>query len=282
MNSKLPLVFLDIDGTLLDNNYQSNSNKLAPFILELQKTGFIFALNSNRALEDLLPVANSFSIEGSLIGENGSFIFDRKTKQVTKLLTQEQEETIKNSLTLVKDLIETFIKNELNSKNVFFIESDTVSELSDNPRTDYPEGSLIILNNKFRKYTLSIHIRKVKDKRYIMDTEALKVLLKFLRKNITSNDIIIDSSTTFNNILVYSSAVSKRTGIEFLKNNYPDRNILFIGDEENDYKMSKNTGNFYTLANANDKTKKLATYISPFPWAEGVYDILQHIVKDYD
>ena len=69
MNSR-KLIFLDIDGTLLDSSYASNDENLSEIIKKLQDSGkYVFGLNSNRSIEDMLPIARDFSINGPLIGE---------------------------------------------------------------------------------------------------------------------------------------------------------------------------------------------------------------------
>ena len=75
------IYFLDIDGTLLDEKYISNCPNLATEISHQEELGMVFALNSNRAIKDLLPVASEFNIQGPLICENGLFAYLPKSKR---------------------------------------------------------------------------------------------------------------------------------------------------------------------------------------------------------
>jgi len=61
--STAPLIFLDIDGALLDARYMSNDPDLTLYITQLQtEKEYVFGLNSNRSLEDILPIAKAFAI----------------------------------------------------------------------------------------------------------------------------------------------------------------------------------------------------------------------------
>ena len=62
------LITLDVDGTLLDNNYRSNSPTINSVIEQLTREGNIFVINSNRSLEDMQSVARTFDLHGPLIG----------------------------------------------------------------------------------------------------------------------------------------------------------------------------------------------------------------------
>src|SRR5258708_15067609 len=146
MKKSKQLFSLDIDGTLLDSKYQKNTNLLNPLIERLQQEGYIFSLNSNRSLEDLLSVSKLFGIQGPLIGENGAFIYINN--KYTYLLDNKQQEYIKKILPEIKSSLINFLKNQY-SPDVFWQDEDTVDFLSNEKTIGYPENSIVILNNKF-------------------------------------------------------------------------------------------------------------------------------------
>ena len=124
------LVFLDIDGTLIDKNYSSNCPDLKKLILLLQKRGFVFAINSNRSLEDLLPISKRFGIKGPLVGENGSFIYFQGAKKTIYLLNKVERDRVKKTIEKVKKEIVNYGKKYLNLDNILVLKTDTVKALS--------------------------------------------------------------------------------------------------------------------------------------------------------
>jgi hydroxymethylpyrimidine pyrophosphatase-like HAD family hydrolase len=105
------LVFLDIDGTLLGPDYRPNSSKAQKLIKKLSRKGYLFCLNSNRAWNDLAPVARMFHINGPVIAENGVFFvlggkkrFLIKPKLIQSALHEELLKLSKNKKSRVENI----------------------------------------------------------------------------------------------------------------------------------------------------------------------------------
>lgn len=271
------IFFLDIDGTLLNYEYLPTEPRLKDVIKHYQSDGQLFAINSNRSLEDLLPIAEMFGITGPLVGENGCFIYDVRTKVSTILLSIEEIESLQLYKKVVQNISTEFLKSSFPSDEVIWMTTDTVELITKNDPKGFKDGTLLLLNNKYRKYTQSIHLRRIQNSIYTMLPKILEDLVGTLKNQLDSNIVTVTSSGVFNNVLVYPSVISKRKGVEHIMELFPEYRIVVIGDEKNDYQMVEGIGDFYSVANADDETKKLAKYCTSQSYTKGVYDILQKI-----
>ena len=134
------LIFLDIDGTLLDYRYRPNDDSLPALIEELTERGALFALNSNRAYEDMEPIAQQFRITGPLIVENG-----------VEMYYHNKYIPLVDNLHSVKDKV----KGELEKAGKLF---GACVEIVDTVAFKPPEKGLCFAVNKFRRFSASIHV----------------------------------------------------------------------------------------------------------------------------
>ncbi len=278
MSPKKFLFFLDIDGTLLDSSYQSTEPQLGGLITSLQEKDNIFSINSNRALEDLLPVAQMFDITGPLIGENGCFIYDAADKRTDILLSDRYVAEWQKDKEEIRSKIVDFFKDNYPDNPVVWMDVDTVKEITRASVSSFVDGTFLLLNNKYRKYTQSIHVRQVVGGESKKCPEALQELESCLKENFNDGSIVIATSSVFNNLLIYPLEVSKKTAVKHLSEQYEGYKLVFIGDEIGDYHMSEGFGDFYTVANAEQSTKDHALFVSDNPSTKGVYDILQKVI----
>lgn len=271
------LFFLDIDGTLLDSSYRSNEDQLRPYIQQQEKKSRLFGLNSNRALEDLLPVAEQFGINGPLVGENGLFVYYPGTKETEYLLDsallEELVETKVAAENAIRDMLMKQFQGRVHWENV-----DTVETLSQgNSKTRYAEGDIVVLNNKFRKYTVSAHIKLCRGGEFVaLPEEDIHGIVTAIQQMLSDKKSTVVYSSAFGNILLYTNRVSKRTAVEKLRQDRFKRALIYaIGDELSDYYMIKDIGTFLTVGNAPDETKKKAVKIAEKSFAQGVLELLK-------
>ncbi len=275
------IIFLDIDGTLLDSKYRSNSIELPGLISSLQKTGkCIFVLNSNRSLEDIKSVAKQFRIEGLLVCENGAFIYDQTTKKTTLILDKTNEQLVKKFKKEYSKYLEKVARG-LGYKIDYRL-IDTVKYVSENSEpkktTNAIKNSLLILDNIYRKYTISSHVRSHYDGTKL-NTNLLKKLYikmkKFIELSEYRGKIGASYSDVFGNLLFYSSCTSKAIGVQYVKKLYINSTVIAIGDEIWDANMIGDLGEFWAVKNASDEAKEHASHISGKEYAAGVFELLR-------
>ncbi len=279
MNRK-KLIFLDIDGTLLDSSYASNNDSLPKIIERLQSSGeYVFGLNSNRSIEDMLPIAKDFSIKGPLIGENGIFAHNLATNKTEYFLDKSDLAELISQKEVVEEAIVDCLESKYENSRVLWRNVDTVEAISKNIiDPDYKEGDIVVLNNSFRRYTTSAHVFIFKNNRLNkLPTIQVRELLKNLSEHKLSFDLTITYDPNFCNILVYSNLVSKRSAVEKIMAEYNDYELYSVGDEINDYYMSKNIGTFLAVGNASKKVREKASYSSVSENTSGVVELLNKI-----
>ena len=71
-----PIIFLDIDGTLIDYSYKVTSKNVKRVLKSMSEAGYLFGLNSNRSLYDIGTVSKMFDIKGPIIAENGILLVE--------------------------------------------------------------------------------------------------------------------------------------------------------------------------------------------------------------
>lgn len=271
------IVFLDVDGTLINSYKGPNSKNFTSTFEEIQQKGVLLSLNSNRSIEDLLPIIKQFKIKGPIVVENGAYIYFPQNGIVHEFISRNEKKKMKAVRKKVVKLFTAFFEERGIDVEIETI--DTSKKLmSNSERINNSSPQVRILNNKYRKYTVSAHIQEKTKNSYKKSRRYIKKLEQFLIKELSdTSDLVIKGHPFFCNILVYSSNLSKKTGVQKLADMYPNATIAAVGDEYGDVEMIKDTGDFYAVANADKKAREAAIYVSKENFTKGVLDILKKI-----
>ncbi|MEA3515360.1 MAG: HAD family hydrolase [Nanoarchaeota archaeon] len=265
------IVLLDIDGTIYDNKYRTNSDKL-PSLIEKTSNENIYVLNSNRSLYDLFPIWNEFNLNGPIIVENGSFIyFPQKNKKI--ILTKIEENS------LVKNIIFRLIKD--NFVNSITLDIDTVDFLKKNNYEKMKNFDIILLSNKFRKFTLSLHLKINNEGTFVKDNALGSKIVEMIKgiKAITTRYNVVYSKA-FGNILVTPKDCDKSTAfIQLKKKIMPNFQAIMIGDDRFDLPLIESCNYFFCVANADNIIKNQCNYVSKYPFTKGVVEIIENMQK---
>ncbi len=252
--TKQNLIFLDIDGTLLRPDYTPNSNQLPKLIKKLEQKGFLFCLNSNRAMNDLKPLIKQFGINGPAIAENGTFWF-----QGDKIEYLVDVNPIKEDI----ELLLTDLSKKCSAKLIW---ADTVNF----QWSEEKDTSLLWAANKFRKLTASIHVKTFGKANY----ESAKELANSLSARL-GNDYSVYASPIFANVLVSLSITNKGEALREIKAEYfPGARVAMIGDDVSDLSTRSVVDRFYAVGNADQEVKTKADYVAWNQYTKGVEEIL--------
>ncbi len=200
------LITLDVDGTLLDNNYRANSPTINSVIEQLTREGNIFIINSNRSLEDMQSVARLFDLRGQMIGENGSFIYDQATGSMEILLSDEGQRQINEMRAQVWPLIE----QKFPSAKFMIGETTDINKHID--VQDVPAGcDSVFIMNEFRKYSISVHAKKIENGLMVRDVDLARRLFDVVSAAINEKgwQLRAEYTDSYANVLVVPTAVSK-------------------------------------------------------------------------
>ena len=262
------LIFLDIDGTLIQENQRPNTKRFPSVIQKLEKKGFIFGLNSNRSFEDIQSVYNEFGLNGPVVLENGVY-FKKKLHARRTFLSQGKSRLRADIVRYTK----TFVtKNKIDAE---VSSMDTVAAISSGKQ----KKGVRILINKFRLYTGSIHVYRDGAR----DRDLVEELAAYLREKLkeVKRDVDVIVTGEFGNIIINPKGVSKTTAFRKLRSFYPDYVFVMIGDDAADAKTLGEVDHFFAVGNAADEARKVAEYVARETHTKGVIETLKYMEKKH-
>ena len=260
----IKIIFLDIDGTLIGLDQKPNAKTLAPLIYKLSKRGILFGLNSNRALEDVLPIIKTFNLTGPFVLENGAYALSKVSGK--KIISKDLPAGI---IEKSKSALVGAIGNKFPESKIVY--ADTVGLIKKNK---WAKG-LYFYANKNRHFSASIHNRlDGKPNHRVAQALAreLNLLLKgsglFARVNTHGETVTIEAKNT-----------NKSTGINLIQKLYPKSEIIAIGDGEGDLELRHNVDKLYAVGDAIPELKKVADGVAKKDLTQGVVEILEKFLQ---
>jgi len=270
------LTILDVDRTLIDTNYRSTSPTIGSVIKQMNQEGHVFVINSNRSLQDLLPIAEHFGLDGEIIGENGCFIYDQKSQVLTVLANNEDIIAINDLKSILANLI-----NE-NFSDSYFFSGDT-SDLQNQIELESISEDLenLFILNQHRKYSISLHVRKIVNGEIEKDLETTRKLHNLISRYVAMQryNLNVDFTNSYCNVLINPKLNNKSTGFKSMGPKYEDHLKVIIGDDYSDKPLMDNIDYFCVVNNATNEVKAVADYISPESITKGVEEILLNLDK---
>ena len=268
------LITLDVDGTLLDNNYRSNSPTINSVIEQLTREGNIFIINSNRSLEDMQSVARLFDLRGPLIGENGCFIYNQETGATEILLSADGQRQIAEMRARVWPLIEQKFSSAK------FMVGDTTDINKHIDVQDIPIGcDSVFIMNEFREYSISVHAKRIENGLMVRDVDLARRLFDVVTQLIKDNgwQLRAEYTNSYANVLVLPIEASKPQALHRVTERFPHFKSVVIGDDAADKPLRAEIDYFFVVNNGTSEAKAMADYVAEQPITKGVEEILLKI-----
>lgn len=265
------LIFMDIDGTLVNNDYVV-SQKTIETIKKYQKEGHIFYISTGRMLVSARQVAKSISPETLEVASNGSIFEIGDTIHTASLSTNALTEIYHQSIDKKAPVF------FFTSKDVFYtLTLPSYFNNNDQQRLAVQDKTQHIQIKNLDD--LLTHQGQIINAILIMD-ENPKILQSIKTELETSQDISLSSSSS-NNIEITAKNVNKAYAIHHLKNFYhiPTDRIISFGDGQNDIEMFQNSGVSVAMKNASDEVKKYADYVTESNINDGIAVFLNKYFK---
>lgn len=262
---KKHIFFLDIDGTLIQPNQKPNTDQLPAVINKVSEKGLLFGLNSNRSLEDVIPIYNMFGLNGPVVLENG--VYFQRSINTEKIF-------LIDSPKLIKDISVKAIKNFISQNNLDcdFQYGDTVKIIeSEDLLVKIPLG---IYLNGFRLYTGSVHIFRYGARDFDL---AIK-LRDYMRNHFAEHglDYSVESPKAFGNVVFWPSQASKGIALHKMKKDcYSDYEFMMIGDDLADIETRQEVSLFFAVGNSQPEVKQAADYVAKEEYTKGVVEIIE-------
>ncbi len=271
MNYKL--IAIDMDGTLL-NSRGEVSDRTRQAIYDAGKKGVYVVLATGRILKSAINHAIELELNKPIISSNGAIIVDENKNIIY------QRPMVSQS---VKSVIEIG-----QSENVYFHFYDEMSFYSN----IYVEDVLNFYNsdeakkdgteikfNIFKKAEEIVSNKSINVYKFLFIDDDEKKLdrLKYRLRDV--EDISICSSWA-NNLEVMDRDVSKGNGLKHLCNklNILAKDVIAIGDNENDISMIEYAGLGVAMGNGVDEIKSASDLVTSTNDEDGVAKILEKYV----
>lgn len=285
----IKLIASDMDGTLLDEK-MTISPATAQAIKTAQARGVVFAIATGRQKKEILPLLEEAGIKAPLITQNGGQVYDKNGKE---------QFSIAIDATVAKTLI-----NELKQSGLYFEVITNFGVYSDsltNRITNFAHLLVHNSNSTFDQALIAAQNRpEIKDINFIdnyqrlLDDPTQKIikfvafapddisqLTKLTQKFAAIDEIVITQSAKTNIEINHKNAqkgIALTKLAQELKVDLKD--VMAIGDNNNDVSMLKVAGVSYAMANGSDEVKKIAKYQTKSNQQDGVaFAILQQLKR---
>jgi len=264
-------IFIDIDGTLRDNN-KNISKQTIEAIENITKKGILVILCSGRPRKYTENVSKEAKASKYIISSGGACIYNYEKDDIiyinkmNKLACIELYKIAKEAkVRFIMDVGECRVVNKLKYLDGSEIELKTDIEKFVN---ENDVMQCVIADSDFEK------IRSLKEK-----IEKLKnVEIKNQHKNLIDSSFAQEGSAYYD---IANVEVSKGNAIiEFCKRlNIDLKDTIAIGDSHNDISMFETVGHSVVMENANDKIKKYADEITASNENNGVALFLEKLLN---
>lgn len=265
-------IFIDIDGTLRDNN-ENISDKTIEMIKEVTKKGILVVLCSGRPRKYTEDVSKVCGASKYIITSGGSNIYDYEEDKELYINRMNKEACIqlyhiaeKANVRFIMNVGESRVVNKLKHLD------GTEIELKTDIETFVNENNVlqcVISDSDFN------NIKKIKEQ-----IEKVKnVEIKNQSKNLIEG---IETTRKSGYCDVANIETSKGNGIKelckILKIDLKD--TIGIGDDFNDIEMFKIVGHSVAMGNANDNVKQYADEVTDTNENNGVAMFLERLLKE--
>lgn len=278
-------IFLDVDGTLLNDQHEIPEKNITS-IKEIKNKGIPICIATGRAPQDLKRYYEELELNTPAICMNGAYIFDFKKNEIIK-----EEKIPLEEIQKLKKIVDQINEENLNEKKKLSI--------------IYYEGAKWFTNNPSSAVETEIH--NVGHGIEVIDFKKMMELWKNEKRNPNKIGVLCneeenlmkvyhplkeklkDSLSIFksqkNFLEVTTPFVSKRSAIEFvLKNYYPHikrEDLMAIGDSDNDISMLSWVGFGIAMGNAVDSIKEICYDVTLTNQQAGVAEALKKYVIDF-
>lgn len=261
MNYKM--VVIDMDMTLLNSNHEI-SNKTKEVIKKVKDRGIKVVLASGRSYISMLDYAKELDIEDEVISLNGAVITNIKANNMIKEDYLDEEKYID----LMKNLDKTNYTYMIFNANEQFYEKNYCKEKIDWIRSISKVKLIELKNykNVSKPIKLGFQINEESDYNNLIKLPNLNYF-KVIK-------------TGYNFVEIVKKETSKWSAVEFLGEKYDidSKEIIAIGDSENDLEMIKYSGLGIAMNNAYDNIKDISNYVTDTNDNDGVAKALEKFI----
>lgn len=267
------LIAIDMDGTLLNSKNEISERNIKA-IKEATKKGVHIVLSTGRILTSAEFYADEIDLHNYILASNGAVIRDEEKNIIYK---------VPINMAAVKEVMNLGRKHDV---YYHFYDEDSFYT------NKFIEEIYQYYNSSFQKKKgLTIELNIFKEDNEVFDNKDLNVYkflfldedkdkLVKLKQNLSEIGGINVSSSWSNNVEVMSDKVSKGISLKYLCDilNIDRKNVIAIGDNENDLSMIEFAGLGVAMGNAEEIVRNQADIITDTNEDDGVAKIIEKYV----
>ena len=268
------IIISDMDGTLLKTDKSISKNTINT-VNDMRRQDIDFTIATGRIYPVVLDTVDEMNITKPLILCNGAIIQDPITQEIY------YSKTLDNSIA-----VEILKKIEKTNCYFYYYTDDSINAKSLKYTTaHYNEQNKKSKQEKKIKINILEEVIEKAKNDIIYKIVALddnKDKLEDIKEKLKEfKDYITIVSSYHNNIEIVANGVDKGSGVKFFaqKFGYDIKNIMCIGDEENDESMLKVAGFSVAMGNANNNMKKIADFITDTNDNDGISKAILEFAK---
>ena len=264
------MIVLDIDGTLINNDYKITAHVRATLI-KVQQMGIRIVLASGRPTFGVLPLAKELEMDkygGYILSYNGGQIINMQTGEVvfekrinSMMLPYLERKAKKNNFAIFTYHDDTILTNEMSNEHI--IREAVTNDMRLKEATDFAADI------SFSPYKCMI----VSD-----DEDALMQLENQWKKHLAGELDVFRSEKYF--LEVVPPFIDKANTLSVLLENLdiPTEEVVAIGDGVCDVSMLQLAGLGIAMGNAQESVKACADYVTLTNEADGVAVAIEKVV----
>lgn len=261
------VALIDLDGTILDINYNTTCPYFAETVGKLQGSGWRIGLSSNTPYEAMCDWRERFGMNGPIVAENGAVVEDLGG---TLHFDNEKSRMYRRS--------QAAIHEYLSSQGMSVWEGNPVEAI----RTKAPIGNscepVALLSNE-RRCSLAVFLRRKSEfgGEFEIDGDLINDHIDTIREQYPREEVIHeDLNYDYGLVIVAGSEVNKRNGTQKLQQLSGLGRIAMIGNSIADY-VGNDIAVHYSVQDATPEFRARADYTANHPMTRGVTEILLHL-----
>lgn len=256
------VALFDIDGTLIDKDYNVTDSRLYPFIQTAQEQGWTIGLSSDTPYEAMALWRKRFGINGPIIAERGALV-----EHDQNLLYDTDE--ARAFLEAREQLLQHF-----DDKGIVVWEGNPVEAIKDNIRIGQPGDSVVLMNN-LRQSSLSFFVRRVNEANELVKSADLTELVVADARLFypAFGDIDEDLNHDYGLVIASRESNNKRRGSQMLRSALQVDSFAMVGNSITDY-VGNDIAVHYAVGDSTPAFKERADYIASDPLTSGSVEIL--------
>lgn len=275
MNSKIRMILIDLDGTLLHGvNFISQEN--CEMLKRVQDAGIMTVISTGRT-----PFESEFALDA--VGANGYFI----AMNGLSVYENYSEKKFLHRDYMKAETAEAVLKI-LDSEGIFYqvYAGDRAYCTTAAEAQIHTSG----MDRKYIDFHKELHTVVDHLPSYLkgVGLDAIKIFISLgdpqklarIRKEIDGIADITTLSSGAHYLEVIPTGADKRKAAQLLREHlgFKKEEIMAIGDSENDFGMLTDAGIAVAMGNACDKLKKIAHYVAPSNFDNGVAAAINDLI----